>query len=150
MDSTSFQLIGIRLPHKTTNENGQSMQDCGQLWQRFEQEKIFDQIPNKVGNEVYAVYFEYEGDHTQPFSYFIGAKVEARSTPPAGLDSLDIPGQTYEKVVAKGQMPACIGAAWRSIWESDINRAFGYDLECYDERSYDWSNAEVDIFLSKR
>lgn len=96
------------------------------------------------------MYYDYEGDHTQPFSYFIGAKVQAGTIAPEGLDRLDIPAQAYEKVIAKGQMPECIGDAWRSIWKTELDRAYGYDLECYDERSADWSNAEVDIFLSVR
>ena len=44
----SFKLIGIALDHKTTNENNQSSTDCGNLWQRFEKDKIFELIPNKV------------------------------------------------------------------------------------------------------
>lgn len=144
----SIQLLGIQLPQKTTNEGGQSMADCGNLWQRFEKEKIFQQIPEKLSNAVYAVYFDYDGDHTQPFQYFIGSIVKAGTETPEGLSSLNIPEQQYEKVQAKGKMPDCIGVAWQSIWQSDLDRAFTYDFEVYDERSHNWSDAEVDIFLA--
>ena len=70
-----FKLIGLALPEKTTNEAGQSSIDCGNLWLKFEQEKYFEKIPGKLDDEVIAVYHEYEGDHTKPFSYFIGCKV---------------------------------------------------------------------------
>src|SRR5690606_30105993 len=89
----NFKLIGLKLPHKTTNENNQSSQDCGNLWQQFEESKIFDRITNKLSNEIYAVYFDYEKDETTPFSYFIGCKVDENSTAPDGLETLIIPSQ---------------------------------------------------------
>lgn len=45
-------------------------------------------------------------------------------------------------------MPACIGKAWQEIWNSDIKRAYQADFEVYDERSADWNDAEVDIYIS--
>ena len=143
-----FKLIGLRLNKKTTNEGGQSGIDCGNLWQKFEKENIAAQIPNKLSNEIYAVYFEYEGDHTKPFSYFIGCRVNEETEPPKNLNSLVVPEQTCSKIVAKGKMPDCIANAWRNIWTAKLDRAYNYDFEIYDERSKDWSNAEVDIFLS--
>lgn len=146
--SNSFQLIGISLPFKTTNQNNQSMNDCGELWRRFEKEGVASNIPNKVSDEVFAVYYDYEGNHTQPFSYFIGCKVEVGTKPPAGLVILTIPTGKYQKVSAKGEMPGCITEAWQKIWKSDIQRAYRMDYEIYDERSMDPNNAEVDIYLS--
>jgi predicted transcriptional regulator YdeE len=45
-------------------------------------------------------------------------------------------------------MTACISTAWEKIWDSDVNRKFGFDFEIYDERSHDWNNAEVAILIS--
>jgi predicted transcriptional regulator YdeE len=145
-----FRLVGIQLDGKTTNENGQSNKDCGALWQRFESEELFGKIPGKKDNAIYAVYFDYEGDHTQPFSYFIGCKVGSDSELPENLQSLEVPTSTYVKKVTSGQMPNCIADGWRAIWESDIDRSYGYDFEMYDERSHNWNNATVDIFVSSR
>lgn len=143
-----FKLIGLKLGHKTTNQNNQSSSDCGNLWQKFEKDKIFELIPNKLSNEIYAVYFDYEEDETKPFSYFIGCKVDKNSEVPSNLDSLEIPTQSYVKVTAKGVMTACITDSWREIWNSDIQRKFGFDFEIYDERSHNWNDAELDIFVS--
>jgi predicted transcriptional regulator YdeE len=143
-----FKLIGLQLGKKTTNENGQSGIDCGTLWQKFETENIAGKIPDTLGNEIYAVYFDYEGDYTKPFSYFIGCKVPSGAEAPNGMDSLLVPSDNYTKVTAKGKMPDCIANAWKDIWSSKINRADNYDFEIYDERSKEWSNAEVDIFVS--
>lgn len=143
-----FKLIGLKLPHKTTNENGQSGIDCGTLWQQFEKENFTERIPDKLTSEVYAVYYDYDGDYTRPFSYFIGCKVKPDAQIPPGMSSLIIAAGTFTKVLAKGKMPDCIAEAWVNIWSSEIARSYQYDFEIYDERSYDWSNAEVDIFVS--
>jgi len=37
-----FKLIGLKLKGKTTNQNNQSGKNCGDLWQKFETDKIFD------------------------------------------------------------------------------------------------------------
>lgn len=144
----SFKLVGLKLSGKTTNQNNQSSKDCGNLWQKFETDKIFNLIPDKLSNEVYAVYFDYEKDETAPFSYFIGCKVNENTETPKELDELIIPTQSYTRFTAKGVMTGCITDTWKEIWNADINRKFEYDFEVYDERSQDWSDAEVDIFIS--
>src|SRR5665213_1682777 len=145
---TEFKLIGLKLDKKTANEAGQSNIDCGSLWQKFETEGFIEQIPNKLSDEIYAVYFDYEGDYTKPFSYFIGCKVKPGTFTPDGMASLMIPEDDYTKLIAKGKMPDCVANSWKEIWSSKIDRAYKYDFEIYDERSKDWGNAEVKIFVS--
>ncbi len=58
---------------KPSNENHKAAIDCGMLWQQFESEKWFDRIPDKLERNIYAVYYKYDGDHTKPFSLFIGS-----------------------------------------------------------------------------
>lgn len=145
-----FKLIGLGLIGKTTNQNGQSGIDCGNLWEKFEKEHFAERIPDKVCNNIYAVYFNYDGDHTQPFSYFIGCKVKSDALIPKDMTQLMIPAGSFTKVVAKGKMPDCVANSWNNIWDSGIERIFKYDYEVYDERSKDWNHAEVDIFLSVR
>jgi len=144
----NFMLVGLKLENKTTNENNQASTDCGNLWQQFEREKIFELIPNKLTNEVFAVYFDYEKDETKPFSYFIGCKVDKDTETPEGLNELQLPAQNYLKVTAKGVMTGCITKAWQKIWNSDIKRRFAFDFEVYGERSKDWNDAELDIYVS--
>lgn len=143
-----FRLTGIKLDHKTSNTGGRSNIDCGNLWQKFEKENLKEHIPGKLSNEIYAVYYDYEGDHTRPFLYFIGCKVKPDAGTPEGMMSLVIPEQGYIKLTAKGKMPDCIANAWKEIWNLDRIRKYGYDFEVYDQRSHDWNNAEVDIYVS--
>jgi predicted transcriptional regulator YdeE len=148
IEKDEFKLIGLKLNNKTTNENGQSGIDCGSLWQKFEKENFAERIIGKLSDEIYAVYYDYEGDHTKPFSYFIGCKVKIDSQNPQDMDSLIIPTGSYYKVVAKGTMPDCVANAWKKIWSSISDRSYQFDFEIYDERSKDWSNAEVEVFVS--
>jgi predicted transcriptional regulator YdeE len=142
------KLVGLALKAKTTNINEQSNIDCGNLWQEFEKGKYAEIIPNKLTDEILAVYHQYEGDHTKPFSYFIGCKVKAGTKVPPGLETLTIAKGTYQKIDAKGKMPDCVINAWKEVWFSDIPRSYKMDFEVYDERSKDWNNAEVEVYLS--
>ena len=143
-----IKLIGLSLNKKTSNHNGKSSIDCGNLWQKFENENYIEKIPEKLTKEILAVYHEYEGDYTKPFSYFIGCKVPNDTEVPTGLQSLTIPKETYQMIIAKGEMPNCVVTAWEKIWTSNIPRSYNIDFEIYDERSKDWSDAEVEIYLS--
>jgi len=143
-----IHLIGLSLKTKTTNENGQSSIDCKNLWHDFENGKYASTIPNKLSDEIYGVYHQYEGDSTKPFSYFVGCKVKKDGAVPEGLESLAIPAGHYEKISAKGKMPDCVIKAWKDIWAGDYARAYHTDFEVYDERSNDWNNAEVDVYVS--
>jgi predicted transcriptional regulator YdeE len=80
-------LMGLSLKKKTSNANGQSNIDCGNLWQKFETEDYANKITGRLNDEVLAVYHDYEGDYTKPFSYFIGCRVKPGEPIPQGLDT---------------------------------------------------------------
>jgi len=97
---------------------------------------------------VYAVYYNYDGDYTQPFGYFIGVPVGEDTTVPAGMIRLELPTGKYHHFAAKGKMPDCMFEAWNQVWTSDINRSYTADYEVYGSKSADLENAEVDIFIA--
>ena len=145
----AVKLIGVSLGFKTTNENGKAAEDCGALWQNFSGSFMAPRIKGKLNKDIYAVYYDYDGDYTKPYAYFIGCPVGDDTEVPAGMETITIPEQTYEIEVAKGQMPTCVADAWQEIWKKDdSNRAYGFDFEVYDSKSKDWMNAEIDIYLS--
>ena len=47
-----MKIIGISVC--TTNQNGQAIQDIGNLWQRFFSEQLLAKIPNKVSDAITA------------------------------------------------------------------------------------------------
>jgi predicted transcriptional regulator YdeE len=148
VDIKQIKLIGLALKTKTSNSHGQSSIDCENLWHEFHKQKYADIIPNKLSAEIFGVYHNYEGDSAKPFSYFIGYKVSPDSVIPPGLQSLKIPAGKYQKFIAKGIMPECVTNVWKEIWTSNYSRTYQIDFEVYDERSKDWNNAEVDVYLS--
>jgi hypothetical protein len=105
MELEEIKLVGLALKAKTSNINEQSSIDCGNLWQEFEEGKYADLIPNKLSDEILAVYHDYEGDHTQPFSYFIGCKVKPDIVVPPGLEMLTIPKALTRKYMQKEKCP---------------------------------------------
>jgi len=151
MSKTSVKeiyLIGLPLETKTSNAHGQSSIDCKNLWHRFEEGSYASLIAHKLGDDIYGVYHQYEGDSNKPFSYFIGCAVEKNTAVPEGLAYLIIPAGNYEKITVQGKMPDCVTKAWQKIWAADYPRTYDTDFEVYDERSKDWNNAEVDVYVS--
>ncbi|HLO56058.1 MAG TPA: effector binding domain-containing protein [Saprospiraceae bacterium] len=143
----TFHIIGIAL--RTTNENGQSVQDIPALWNRFISEGIMDQIPNKINNTLYCIYTDYEKDHTKPYTTILGCKVSNLDQISYGLVGKTFEERTYIKRIAKGNlMQGIVYEEWTKIWNADLNRAFTADFEVYDERTQNPENAEVDIFIS--
>jgi predicted transcriptional regulator YdeE len=143
-----FKLIGLALKSRTTNQNRQSSIDCGNLWQKFQTGGYAEKIPYRQSDEIFAVYHNYEGDYTKPFSYFIGCRVNADTEVPDGLDSLAIPEGIYQLFKTSGEMPGCISKAWGVIWSTNFPRKYEVDFEVYSEKSFDMDNAEVDIYVS--
>ena len=147
IEKNEMQIIGLELESKTINLNGKSGIDISKLWEQFEKEQIYSKIPNKVNNEIVAVYFDYDGDYNEPFSYLIGCEVTDGTDAPQGLKKITIPKENYRKFIAKGKMPDCIGEAWYKIWDTKLDRAYTFDFEIYGEKSQDWENAEVEVFI---
>ena len=113
----------------------------------FEKEQIYSKIPNKINNDIVAVYFDYDGDYNEPFSYMIGCEVTDGTEAPEGLRKVTISKANYRKFLAKGKMPDCIGEVWYKIWDTKLDRAYTFDFEIYGEKSQNWDNAEVEVFI---
>jgi predicted transcriptional regulator YdeE len=141
-------LIGLSLPHKTTHQDDKSTKDCGELWEKFDQEKIQQKIPNKISNKIFAVYHDYEYRDVQYFSYFIGCEVAPGSEIPTGLTELKLPTGNYQKFTTEGPIPDCMLPVWEKIKEIELDREFRADFEVYDKREADWSHAVVHIYIS--
>lgn len=143
----AFNVIGIKV--KTTNENGQSAQDIGALWERFMAENIVSKIPNKVDNSILSLYTNYEGDHTKPYDTILGCRVTTLNPIPEGMIGQTFETQNYAKFNAKGNlMQGVVYDAWTKIWTKDLNRTFKADFEVYGEKAENRNHAEVDIYVS--
>ncbi|MFA5259289.1 MAG: GyrI-like domain-containing protein [Candidatus Pacearchaeota archaeon] len=141
----NFQIIGIKI--KTSNQK--AMQDIPQLWNKFYTEDIKNQIPNKLNEDILAIYSEYEGDHTKPYSYMLGCVVDSLEIIPKGMIGITIPSAKYEIFIAKGKMPDKVIETWQQIWqpETDSKRSYKTDFEIYGKKYKNPENSEVEIYI---
>lgn len=142
----AFTIVGIAV--KTTNKNGQSATDIGNLWEKFIGDQILDKIPNKIDFTIYSVYTDYEGNYTQPYTTILGCKVSNTSSIPDGMVVVSIDVSHYSKYTAKGNLrEEIVYNEWTKIWKNDLNRSYKADFEVYGEKAQDPTNAEVEIFV---
>lgn len=144
-----FNIVGISI--RTTNENGQASEEIAELWGKFMSESILTKIPNKVDNEIYSLYTDYEGDHTKPYTAILGCKVENLNNIPSGMVGKSFSGGTYTKTTAKGDlMQGLVVSQWSKIFEMELDRTYNADFEIFGEKAQNPSDAEVDFYVGVR
>ena len=142
-----FSVIGISV--RTTNENGKSGEDIPALWNKFMSEEIQCKIPNKVSEDIFCIYTDYEKDHTKPYTTILGCKVESLDVVPENMIGKTIESANYEELTAKGNLAqGIVYNKWLEIWKSDLDRSFTADFEVYGEKTQNPENAEVDIYIA--
>ena len=147
IEISPFQFIGIAV--RTTNENGQSMQDIGQLWAQFMSKKVLKQIHHKVDKTVYCIYTDYEKDYTRPYTTMIGCRVKSLDKIPSGMVGKVIDGGNYMPFVSKGNiMEGCVAETWNKIWNMPIQRSYTADIEVYGDWAKNPANAMVAVLVA--
>jgi predicted transcriptional regulator YdeE len=142
-----FSVIGISV--RTTNENGKSGEDIPALWNKFMSEEIQRKIPNKVSEDIFCIYTDYEKDHTKPYTTILGCKVKSLDVVPENMIGKTIESANYEELIAKGNLAeGLVYNKWLEIWNSDLDRSFTADFEVYGEKTQNPENAEVDIYIA--
>ncbi|CAA6809217.1 MAG: Predicted transcriptional regulator YdeE, contains AraC-type DNA-binding domain [uncultured Aureispira sp.] len=142
-----FQIIGISV--RTSNQDNQAATDIPALWNRFMTETILEKIPNKIDAEIYSIYTNYEGDHSQPYDTILGCKVSSLDHIPEGMLGKTFEGGKVAKFTSKGNLEDnIVYKTWLDIWKTDLDRTYTADFEIYGAKSLDRANAEVDIFIA--
>lgn len=142
----AFKIIGITI--RTTNQNGQATQDIPALWHRFMSNNLAAIIPNKISDDIYCLYTEYEKDHTLPYTTMIGCKVSSLDTIPEGMTGKTISAGRFTKYTAKGNLAqGAVYNEWKNIWATATSRAFTTDYEIYGAKAANPEDGEVDIFV---
>jgi len=142
-----FNVIGISV--RTTNENGQSGKDIPALWSQFMSEEIQSKIPNKVSEDLFCIYTDYEKDHTKPYTTILGCKVESLDVVPENMIGKTIESANYKELIAKGNLyEGIVFNKWLEIWNSDLDRSFTADFEVYGEKTENPQKAEVAIYIA--
>ena len=141
-----FKIIGKSV--RTINWGSKSLNDMGELWNNFLNNNLIEKIPNKLSDDIYCLYTDYESDYKSYYTAILGCKVISLNSIPEGFIGRTIPTLTYNKIPSIGKIPESIFKSWQEIWQSDIKRKYIADFEVYGESSKDLTNAKVEIYLS--
>ncbi|MEL7270847.1 MAG: GyrI-like domain-containing protein [Bacteroidota bacterium] len=143
----ALNIVGIAT--RTLNKPGKADKDIPQLWNKFMAENTLQRIPNKVDNTVYALYTNYEGDHTQPYTVVIGCNVASLDNIPEDMTVILIPESKYTQFMAKGDLTKdAVINTWMTIWSTDLNRTYTTDIEIYGEKAIDLTDGEAEILVA--
>lgn len=135
-------VIGIEC--RTSNNPDAGPHDIPRHWQRFYTENILSQIPSKAESEVIALYCDYEGDYTKPYSLVIGCQVTSIRKIPEGMVAKIVPASTYAVFRAVGEFPKSLIETWKKIWQTNLERTYTGDFEVHGERS----SKEVGVYIA--
>jgi predicted transcriptional regulator YdeE len=150
-----FFVVGLATRTNNANQTG-GKNVIRDIWHTFLSQNLAAKIPNKIGVDLYAVYTDYESDHTGDFTYLLGMPVSSVENLPAGLTIKDIPGGVYSVVTSnKGPVMQVVPEVWRRIWsmppaELGGTRAFHTDYEIYDQRASDPERTQIDVYIGLR
>ncbi len=137
-----FHVVGISCV--TSNKDGQATDDINTLWEQFFKDDMLHKIDNRTENVIYAVYSDYEGDHTKPYRITIGCKVADKADDlPQNMHKIHVPTAHYAMFAARGEQPKALLQTWEGIWKSNLPRTYQTDLEIYGPRFFEDGVNEV-------
>lgn len=142
----TFQVIGIKI----VTSSQKAMEDIPKLWERFFVENVKNKVSNKLNDDIFVVYTDYEGDYTKPYSYTLGYEVSSLDVVPDGMSGITVPSAQYEVFIAKGKIPDIVVETWLHIWQPEIDekRSYTVDFEVYKGENDNPENSEVEICIA--
>jgi predicted transcriptional regulator YdeE len=125
------------LPLRTTNTT--AFEDIPQHWGAFFAQNVLAHIPNKISDELYAVYTGFDRTpqtaddiYSLGYTLVIGAAVSGTAQLPPSLVSTHIPAARRAVFAVEPAQPEQVGAQWQKIWQmQDLPRIFAPDYEHY-------------------
>ena len=129
----AIELVGIETSASNANPG-----QIGALWGRVREEDPF-----AGADPIYAIYHDFEGDHTQPYAFFIGRPIAPDAETPEGLVRRTLAGGRFARFVAEGEQPAAMMQAWMGIWDLPLDRRYEQDYEIHSAAN----PTRVEIFV---
>jgi len=136
--------IGLEL--KTNNEECTVAMTAHK--EKFFKENTLSKIPNKINGDVLALYTDYEGDYTQPYSWILGCAVSSLDEVPEGLVGKVIPEANYAVFTTQGTFPQGLIAVWQEVWKLNLPRSYTSDFEVYSASFDPVENPEVKVYIA--
>jgi len=143
VNKNSFTVVGIFV--RTNFENAK--QDINATWNTFFKNNISEKILHKENNDVYALYYNYEGDYTQAYSYLVGYRVTSTKGISEDFKRIMVPAQTYARFQITGEYPKNLIKTWMYIWGEDFHRSYNVDFEVYPENFDPNHNPNLELYL---
>ncbi|KEO83258.1 AraC family transcriptional regulator [Tumebacillus flagellatus] len=150
----AFKLIGYGLD--TNSNEGQNHRDIPQFWQRYLQENLRANIPNKLRPSVEIGLCTNFQPETGDFTYVIGFETESFDEVPEGMVCIEVPEATYAVFTTpkadNADFPASIQQTWAKAFQEWFPTS-GYqactpEFEWYDERSESDTDKQMDIYVA--
>lgn len=139
-------IVGIAI----RTDNNRAAEEIPLLWNRFFSDQIQAAIPHMRSKEIYALYYDYDGDFTQPYTFLIGCEVSSLdSSLPEGLTSKLLPAASYNVMEIRGTYPDALLQAWKTIWITQLPRAYTCDFELYPADFHPQYNPAFTLYLSQ-
>lgn len=147
----AFKVAGIAL--RTCNRHGQAAEEIPALWDRFFAEKMSEQLPERLNDDIIALYTDYEGDYTEPYTLILGYQVPTdfnESQLPQGMVCRQIADQTYRSYRAEGDHPQALINSWQEVWTNPPPRSYSSDFELYTSSFWTLPQGQktVELFIA--
>lgn len=137
-----FDVVGLSI----VTDNTKAAEDINALWERFFKESVGQFVPDKINDNIYAVYSDYEGDHEAPYRFTIGYRTQGDETPET-MHRISVQDQQYVIMSAAGAQPKALIETWEAIWSGDLPRSFTTDFELYGPRFFEDGVNEVLVHI---
>lgn len=139
----AFDVIGLS---SRISGNEAASEEINALWQNFFETQLAHRLPNRLDDVIYAVYSDYEGDHTKPYRLTIGYRMkesEPHAVVPEDACLVRVARGDYAMMSAGGEQPKALIETWQAIWQSDLDRCFETDFEVYGTRFFEEGVHEI-------
>lgn len=133
-----FSVVGLSI----VTDNEKASEEINALWEEFFKQNIGQAVENRADDVIYAVYSDYEGDHTKPYRLTIGYKIEGEPTV-GHLHHARVQSADYAMMSAAGEQPKALVETWQAVWQSDLDRKFETDFEVYGKRFFEEGVHEI-------
>ena len=117
------------------------------LWDKFYREQVFSKIKERISDDFFGVYYDYEGDQTKPYSLLAGCEVKKGYKPLPGMIEVTAPKGNYEKYEVIGLFPEFLFQTWQDVWaDKELKRTFKVDFEHYGPK-FHTEPPQVDLYI---
>lgn len=146
IQTAPITIVGIAI----RTSNSKAFEEIPLHWKAFFEKQMLAHIPDKINDEIYAVYTEFDdvpksaGDiYSLGYTFIIGAAVNRADRLPSTMVSTIVQATKRAVFPIEPAKPELVGAEWQKIWQmQDLQRAFAPDYEHYS------ANGEINIYVS--